>query len=96
MKLTAHVPAELAALLAADGRLDATTTSGKLRQVLEDRYQPPGALLSRQEAARRLGVAGDTVRTWHREGKIEAVRLPSGKLRYRAADVERILNAPQA
>jgi excisionase family DNA binding protein len=41
-------------------------------------------LLTPAEAAARLGVTTKTVRRWAEAGLIEAVRLPSGQLRYPA------------
>lgn len=46
-------------------------------------------LIDTKEAARRLGVQPDTVRNWVRERKIPAVRLPSGQMRFRMADIEK-------
>jgi excisionase family DNA binding protein len=48
-------------------------------------------LLTANEAAERLRVSGDTVRRWIRLDILPAVRLPSGQVRIRREDVERLL-----
>lgn len=40
------------------------------------------------EAAKRLSVHPQTLRAWDRQGKLKAIRLPSGQRRYRQADLE--------
>lgn len=50
---------------------------------------PP--LLTTGEVADALSVGPDTVRRWVKDGKLAAVELPSGVLRFKRADVERIL-----
>lgn len=47
--------------------------------------------LTGPQAARKLGVTGQTVRQWVRSGRLPAVMLPSGHLRIAAEDVEAIL-----
>jgi len=48
------------------------------------------ALLTPGEVARILRVDPKTVTRWARTGKLTAVRLPSGHLRYREAEIRRI------
>lgn len=47
-------------------------------------------LLTISEAARRLGVHQNTLRTWADAGKVPHVLLPSGYRRFRPADIERM------
>lgn len=49
------------------------------------------ALLKRQEVADVLRISLATLDDWARDGKITAVRLPSGHRRYRRADLERLI-----
>lgn len=42
------------------------------------------------EAQRALGVSYWTVLRWAREGRLQAIRLPSGQVRVAKADVLRI------
>lgn len=53
-------------------------------------------LLRTGEVAEALAVDPDTVRRWVREGKLAAVELPSGVLRFRREDVDRILGSSPA
>jgi excisionase family DNA binding protein len=48
-----------------------------------------GELLTTAEAARRIGVAGETIRQWCRLGRIQFVVTPLGKL-FPADEVQRI------
>lgn len=48
-------------------------------------------LLTAKEAARLLRVAPSTVRRWAGLGLLPVIRLPSGALRFRRSDVERLL-----
>jgi len=48
-------------------------------------------LLTTAQVARLLNVSQKTVARWARLGKIKAVRLPSGQLRIRRSDVDRLL-----
>lgn len=48
-------------------------------------------LLSTSEAAALLNVSDETLRRWTKEGLIRHVRMPSGRPRYRRADVLAIL-----
>lgn len=43
-----------------------------------------------KEAAKALGVSPKTLRRYWKKGKIKAVRLPSGRLRYPKDEIERI------
>ena len=56
---------------------------------------PLQKLLTTGEVAERLAVHPETVRRWVAQGKLSAVRLPSGVRRYRAADVDRLLGEPE-
>jgi putative resolvase len=42
------------------------------------------------EAAQRLGVRVETIRTWDRKGKIQSVRTIGGHRRILRTDVERL------
>jgi excisionase family DNA binding protein len=42
-----------------------------------------GPLLSARQVAEQLGVSTETILRWVRAGKIPAVRLPSGQVRFR-------------
>lgn len=53
--------------------------------------RPTQPLLTTGEVAAALSVDPDTVRRWVKDGKLSAVVLPSGVLRFRAAEVNRIL-----
>ena len=46
--------------------------------------------LTAAEVAERLGVERQTVNDWARDGKIPAITLPSGRKRFRVADIEAI------
>lgn len=48
-------------------------------------------LLTTGEVAEALAVDHETVRRWVKAGKLQAIRLPSGVMRFRREDVERIL-----
>lgn len=48
---------------------------------------PDERLLTRAEVARLLHVDPTTVTRWARDGKLPAIRLPSGHRRYRQVDV---------
>ena len=48
-------------------------------------------ILRSSEVARLLGVTRKTVWKWTVEGKIKAIRLPSGEFRYRREDVEEFM-----
>ena len=46
------------------------------------------SLLSTQEAADLIGVSGETLRRWAADKKVTHIRLPSGQLRFRLADIQ--------
>ncbi|MBW2969393.1 MerR family transcriptional regulator [Candidatus Woesearchaeota archaeon] len=47
------------------------------------------------EAAKFLGVSGNTLRNWEKEGKIKVYRHPMNNFRlYKKEDLEFLLNAP--
>jgi len=48
-------------------------------------------LLTPKRAAEILGVSPRTLLRWHREGIIEAYRLPTRGMRYPEKEVERLL-----
>jgi excisionase family DNA binding protein len=48
-------------------------------------------LLTTAEAAEMLRVSPETVARWVRLGQLEAIRLPSGHIRIRREDVEKLL-----
>ena len=45
-------------------------------------------LLTAREVADLLGVSTETTLRWTRRGDLPAFRLPSGAIRYRAADID--------
>ena len=45
-------------------------------------------LLTAREVADVLGVSSETVLRWTRRGDLAAIRLPSGAIRYREADLD--------
>jgi excisionase family DNA binding protein len=51
-----------------------------------------GPLLTARQVADLLGVSSETVLRWTRRGKLPAVRLPGGALRYRPDILERWLD----
>ncbi len=48
-------------------------------------------LLTAREFADRLVVSTETVLRWTRQGKLSAIRLPGGAIRFREDEVERRL-----
>jgi excisionase family DNA binding protein len=50
-------------------------------------------LLTAREVGEVLGVASETILRWSRAGKLPAIRLPSGAIRYREADIDAWLAA---
>lgn len=54
------------------------------------------ALLTPAEAAARLRVHPNTLAQWAKRGRLQAVQLPSGRRRYRAADIDRIVDHPDS
>lgn len=57
---------------------------------------PNKELLTAQQVAERLSVHVESVRRWTRQGDLRAVRLPSGRYRYRAADVTALIEGRAA
>ena len=47
-----------------------------------------GRLLTAREVASVLAVSTETVLRWTRAGKLPAIRLPGGAIRFREAEVE--------
>jgi excisionase family DNA binding protein len=45
-------------------------------------------LLTAREVAELLGVSAETILRWTRDGKLPAIRLPSGAWRFREDDLE--------
>ena len=52
--------------------------------------EAPGRLLTITEAAARLGVYHQTLRTWADKGLVPVVKLPSGHRRFEPAAIERM------
>jgi excisionase family DNA binding protein len=50
-------------------------------------------LLTTKEAAQRLGVKPPTIRRWVNDGLLDAVRLPSGRLRFNPEVILRAMSA---
>jgi excisionase family DNA binding protein len=47
-----------------------------------------GRLLTAREVAERLGLSTETVLRWVRQGKLPALRLPSGTIRFQQNDLD--------
>jgi excisionase family DNA binding protein len=45
-------------------------------------------LLTARELAEQLGVSSEAVLRWTRRGELRGIRLPSGAIRYRPAELE--------
>lgn len=50
----------------------------------------PEMMVPISDAARRLGVAIETVRRWENEGKIKSTRTPGGQRRFEISEIERV------
>ena len=61
----------------------------------EQRRKGEHAAISRQEAARRLGVTTNTLHRWAKSGYLIPVKV-GAKTLYKAADIEEILTHKQA
>ena len=48
-------------------------------------------LLTTGEVAERMAVTPTTVQRWVKAGKLAAIRTPGGSLRFRAVDIDTIL-----
>jgi excisionase family DNA binding protein len=57
---------------------------------------PNSELLTAQQVAERLSVHVESVRRWTRRGDLAAVRLPSGRYRYRTEDVDHMVSGNAA
>lgn len=57
---------------------------------------PLQPLLTTGEVAAALSVDPETVRRWVKDGKLRAVELPSGVLRFKRSDIDRILGTDEA
>jgi excisionase family DNA binding protein len=57
---------------------------------------PDGSLLTTGAAAARLGVSIGTVRRWAKSGRLTHIVTPSGRLRFRAADLDAAMREVQA
>lgn len=57
---------------------------------------PNTELLTAQEVAERLSVHPESVRRWTRQGDLAAIRLPSGRYRYRVEDVDAMVRGDAA
>jgi len=53
------------------------------------------AILTTEEAAAAIRVHPETLRRWVREGKVAAIELPSGTLRFKAAVIEQMLSGDE-
>lgn len=49
-------------------------------------------LLTAPQVAEALQVSDETVRRWAADGRLPSIVLPSGKRRYRRADIDAILS----
>jgi predicted site-specific integrase-resolvase len=58
--------------------------------------RPEDELLMPSEVAGMFGVHIRTVGEWARQGKLTLVRTPSGRRRYRAAEVRALRQAAQS
>ena len=47
-----------------------------------------GQLLTARHVAEHLGLTTETVLSWVRQGKVPAIRLPSGQIRFRPGDID--------
>lgn len=51
----------------------------------------PPPMLTTKQVARRLNVDDETIRRWAAAGKLPAVTLPSGRLRFRPEVVDALI-----
>lgn len=52
--------------------------------------------LTAQQVADRLDVTSETVRAWARTGRLDCIRHPSGRMRFRVEDIEAIERGERA
>lgn len=52
---------------------------------------PNHELMTTGEVAKALGVSPNTVTRWAKAGKLHAIVLPSGRLKFRREDVDELL-----
>lgn len=57
------------------------------------RSAAPDDLLTSAEVAERFGVDRRTVVLWAKRGRLRALRTPGGQHRFRAAEIEDLLNS---
>lgn len=53
---------------------------------------PELELLTTGEVAKLFNTTSETIRRWAREGKIPSLPLPSGRVKFRREDVDKILD----
>jgi excisionase family DNA binding protein len=51
-----------------------------------------GSLLTAREVAERFSVSTETILRWVRRGKLPAIRLPGGAIRFREDAIDRLLD----
>lgn len=56
-----------------------------------DIMQEMEKLYTASELADKLGVHAETVKKWHREGKLRAVKIGERWLRFPSSEIDRIL-----
>jgi excisionase family DNA binding protein len=57
------------------------------------RHSAPDDLLTSAEVAERFGVDRRTVVLWAKRGRLRALRTPGGQHRFRAGEIEDLLNS---
>jgi excisionase family DNA binding protein len=63
---------------------------------MQSSYTYSNGLIPIGEVAKLLGVTVGTVRRWNKDGRLSAVRTPTGHRRFRRSDVEALLQAETA
>lgn len=53
-------------------------------------------LRTAHEVAVTLNTSVETIRRWARTGRLPVVKLPSGAMRFRASDIESLINPESA
>ena len=51
--------------------------------------------LTPTDVARRYDTTPDTIRRWVREGKLPAVHMPSGRVKFRRAEIDELMPEPE-